>query len=251
MKKPMTTRHARIATILALAVLAFVAAGSARAAVSAGSIIAEQQAGGSLGDIISYVILSLLGLVSIILVGLVIWYFLSLSAAAVIPAEIVDQMNEMLNEKSYDELMDFCRTTPTQLTNIVAAGLARAKSGDDYEQVNAALKETGEEEEIKLEQRIGWLNLIGTAAPMLGLLGTVVGMLIAFDVIAEIDNPRPSHLAGGIRSALWTTVAGLTVAIPAMAFFFFFRNRVSMLAIELNAQCEELFARFRRGKKES
>ena len=247
----MTTKHRRIATILAMAILAFVAVGSARAAVSAGSIIAEQQTGGSLGDIINYVILSLLGLVSIILIGLVIWYFLSLSVSAVIPTEIVDQMNEMLDKKSYDELMDFCRTTPTHLTNIVASGLARAKSGDDYREINAALKETGEEEEIKIEQRIGWLNLIGTVAPMMGLLGTVVGMLVAFDVIAEIDHPRPSHLAGGIRSALWTTVAGLTVAIPAMSFFFFFRSRVSMLAIELNARCEELFARFHRGEKKS
>jgi len=167
----------------------------------------------------------------------------------IVPPEVLGRMEEMLNRDACDEMMDFCCTTPTTLTNIVAAGLKRVEHGDEFERISSSLKEAGEEETIKLEQRVSWLNLIGTIAPMLGLLGTVVGMLIAFDTIAALKNPQPSDLAAGIRSALWTTVGGLIVAIPAMSFFFYFRNRVDLINIELNARCEELFARFRKREK--
>jgi biopolymer transport protein ExbB len=240
----MSTKCRAAALVLLVALIA-----SSVAYAATFNIVAQGQerfSGGALGKTVNYLILGLQGLMSIVLMGLIIWYFLSLSVTTIIPPSIVEQMDAMLKKGSYDELMDFCRTTPTYLTNIVAAGLERARAGEEYEQISKSLQESGDEESIKLEQRVSWLSLVGTIAPMLGLLGTVVGMLIAFDVIAQTTNPQPSDLAVGIRGALWTTVVGLVIAIPAMSFFFFFRNRASALSIELNTCCETLFARFRR-----
>ena len=81
---------------------------------------------------------------------------------------------------------------------------------------------------------------------MLGLFGTVTGMMVAFQTIAEATTPpKPAELAGGISTALLTTVFGLMIAIPTMATYFFFRNRVVKISMEAYAICEDLIDRFR------
>ena len=194
--------------------------------------------------VINIVILSLLGLTCLTLIGMIIWCFLSINKETVMPSETLKRMEGLLLNNAFDDLNDCCLTTPTHLTKVVAAGLDRVRAEDDFERVATTISETAEEEGIKLDQRVSWLNLVGTVAPMMGLLGTVVGMLVAFNVIANTLNPQPGDLAEGISTALWTTVAGLTIAIPATGFFFFFRNRVNMLVIEMANRCETMFDRF-------
>ena len=104
----------------------------------------------------------------------------------------------------------------------------------------------GDEESIRLHQKIGWLSLIANVAPMMGLLGTVGGMIEAFNTIASSGGQaNPAELAGGISKALLTTMFGLVVAIPTTASFAFLRNRLVKSVIEIGAIVEDLFERFR------
>jgi biopolymer transport protein ExbB len=108
------------------------------------------------------------------------------------------------------------------------------------------MDEVSEEETIKLQQKISWLNLIANLAPMMGLLGTVYGMIVAFNEITKLGpNVTPADLSTGISAALVTTMLGLIVAIPTMAAFFYFRNKVIKVSLELAAIADDLVERFR------
>lgn len=131
------------------------------------------------------------------------------------------------------------------LCRVVGAGLA--KIGGGYVQMKEAIDEVSEEEATNLTQKISYLSLISGVAPMLGLLGTVAGMIEAFDKIAVMKGAtNPSDLADSISKALITTFLGLIVAIPTTAGYMFFRNRVMKLAQEASAITGELIDRFRR-----
>ena len=114
------------------------------------------------------------------------------------------------------------------------------------EDANKVIQTMSVEEAIKLHAKISWLSLIGNIAPLLGLLGTVSGMVKAFDTIASTGGQAsPAELADGISQALLTTMFGLIVAIPVTAAFAFIRNRMVKTIIEVGAIVEDLFERFR------
>src|SRR6056297_1971381 len=107
------------------------------------------------------------------------------------------------------------------------------------------MQEVGEEESMKLEHRLSYMALIGNISPMIGLFGTVQGMIASFQVIAISNStPEPSKLADGISTALFTTLIGLAIAIPAIAAYNILRNRVSRLLLEVGVTSENLMSRF-------
>lgn len=182
--------------------------------------------------------------VSVISLSLIIEHFVSIRRDKLAPPEIIDQMHELFDQENYQEAMELCEAEPNIFTNVVGAALHRMAGG--FEAMEAAVQEVGEEESVKLHQKISYLSLIGTIAPMLGLFGTVTGMILAFTIIAEKKGAAdPGDLAIGISQALVTTFLGLFVAIPTMVFFFFFRNKVVMLVLEIGALTGELFDKFR------
>ena len=122
-------------------------------------------------------------------------------------------------------------------------GLSEIRYG--YEAMQDAMATIGEEESIKLNQKIGYLSLIGTLAPMLGLLGTVLGMIACFKVISEAAVTNANDLADGIYKALVTTVMGLIVGIPGLFFHSFFQDKVTNIGLEAGAVCEELIRQFK------
>ena len=108
------------------------------------------------------------------------------------------------------------------------------------------MQEIAEEENMKLDHRLSYVALIGSLAPMVGLLGTVHGMVTSFQVIAfSGEQPTPQELAKGISTALWTTLVGLAIAIPAIALYGILRNRVARLVLEVGIIGEGLMQRFR------
>jgi biopolymer transport protein ExbB len=142
--------------------------------------------------------------------------------------------------------MELCENEPNYFTRVCGAGIA--KIGHPFETIEKSLEEMGDEESVKLHQKIGWLSLIANVAPMMGLLGTVSGMVLAFNEIASSGGQAsPAELANGISQALLTTLFGLIVAIPVTAVFAFLRNRMVKTIIELGAIVEDLFERFREG----
>ena len=192
--------------------------------------------GGTVGWII--ILLSVVGL------ALIIDNFVNMRKQKLAPPEVVDEVEALIEAGEYQEAMELCEAEPNYFTNIVAAGLPRLNAS--FEAMEKSVEEMAEEEQLKLFMKIGWLSLIAAVAPMLGLTGTVLGMIMAFKVIAATKGAaEPADLADNISLALITTLLGLLVAIPMTASFVFLRNRVVRTTLEISAVIEDIFERFR------
>lgn len=183
-------------------------------------------------------------LLSVAGVGLVIEHFVNVRRDKIIPPEVVNELEILFDDEDWEGALQFCETTPGFVTNVVGAALPRMSQGHDA--MAAVAGQVGDEEAIKLQLKISFLSLIAAIGPMLGLFGTVFGMVIAFDVIAsKAGGANPQDLADGISQALVTTVMGLIVAIPNTIFYFFFKNKVTKLILEGSVICSEFIDRFR------
>ena len=121
-----------------------------------------------------------------------------------------------------------------------------AKLDEGYDEMQRSMQDTGEVETTKLYQKIGYISLIASIAPMLGLFGTVSGMIGTFNVIATSQvQPKPAQLADGISEALVTTFMGLLVAIPMSVIYAVYRNLIANVVLEVGEITEELMGRFR------
>ena len=188
--------------------------------------------------------LTFLGL-SFTLVALFVMNLLTARRENVLPIQLVEGFEAHLNEKQYQEAFDLAKSDESFLGQVLAAGLAKLSSG--YQQAIEAMQEVGEEESMKLDHRLSYMALIGTISPMIGLFGTVYGMIKSFSVIAtSTTQPKPAELAQGISTALFTTLVGLAIAIPAIAAYNILRNRVSRLVLEVGIISEGLMSRFER-----
>ncbi len=186
---------------------------------------------------------------SFILVALFIMNVLSARRESVCPQHLVDGFEAHLDEKQYQEAYELSKTDESFLGNVLSAGLAKLSSS--YPHAVAAMEEVGAEENMKLDHRLSYLALIGTIAPMIGLFGTVHGMINSFYTIANGGGtPDPNKLAEGISTALLTTLIGLAIAIPAILAYNILKNRVQKLVLEVGIVGENLMSRFEKvGKK--
>ncbi len=186
---------------------------------------------------------------SFTLVALFVMNLLTARRDNVVPVELVESFETHLNEKQYQEAFELAKADESFLGQVLAAGLAKLSSG--YQQAIEAMQEVGEEESMKLDHRLSYMALIGTISPMIGLFGTVYGMIKSFSVIANSPTqPKPSELAEGISTALFTTLVGLAIAIPAIAAYNVLRNRVSRLVLEVGIISEGLMSRFEKVETE-
>lgn len=181
--------------------------------------------------------------ISFVFVALLVMNFLSLRRQAIVPADLIANFENLLNEKRYQEAYELARSDDSFLGQVLSAGLAKLKDG--YAQAVEAMQEVGEDQTMRLEQRLSYIALVGTISPMVGLLGTVDGMVASFRVIASADTqPKPSELATGIATALITTLVGLWLAIPAIALFGVLKNFLQRLVLEVGIHSERLMSRF-------
>ena len=182
-------------------------------------------------------------LLSIVFVTLAIMNWLAVSRNAIIPPEMIEQFREKWEAKEYQDAYDIAQKSDSSLGKIWAAGLVElSKNTDTVEQV---MHDTAEEEIMVLEHRLGYLGTIASVSPMIGLLGTVWGMVDAFSVIAKTGAPQASELAKGISLALVTTQIGLLIAIPAMVLFEILKTRLARLVLELSFQLENALKQFK------
>jgi len=205
----------------------------------------EQKAPSFLSDVISNA-----GLIGWMIIGLsvlalarIIEHLMSLKLEKLAPPHLVDELEAMMDEENWQQAVELCEAEPSYLTDIVHAGLT--KLGHRFDVMESAVDEMHEEKDIELGQKIGWLSLIAAVSPMMGLLGTVNGMVMAFGQIAVKPTVKPNDLAAGIKGALVTTLLGLIVAIPVTTAFVFFKNKAIQISMEVGAITEELFERFR------
>ncbi|MDA1054721.1 MAG: MotA/TolQ/ExbB proton channel family protein [Planctomycetota bacterium] len=199
----------------------------------------------SLGPFYLIVFLSL----SFTLVALLVMNLLAARRENVCPVSLVEGFEAHLNEKQYQEAYELAKSDESFLGQVLSAGLAKLSAG--YAQAIEAMQEVGEEENMKLEHRLSYMALIGTLSPMVGLFGTVDGMIRAFSVIATTaTTPKASDLAMGISTALFTTLVGLAIAIPALAAYNILKNRIARLVLEVGILSEGLMSRFEKPEQE-
>ena len=181
--------------------------------------------------------------ISFTLVSLLVMNLLTARREALLPMALIEGFEALLNEKKYQEAYELAKSDDSMLGQVLSAGLAKLSRG--YNQAIEGMQETGEDENMKLEHRLSYIALIGTISPMIGLLGTVQGMIASFQVIAvSSTTPPPAKLAEGIATALFTTLVGLMVAIPAIAAYNILRNRIARLVLEVGILSEDLMSRF-------
>jgi biopolymer transport protein ExbB len=176
-------------------------------------------------------------------VALIVMNLLSVRRDNIVPPDLVTTFEQQLNDKKYQEAYETAKGDDSFLGKVLAAGMAQLRAG--YDKAVRAMEDVGADENMKLDQRLGYIALIASVSPMLGLLGTVDGMVASFGVIARSDTtPKPSQLANGIEMALVTTLLGLIVAIPAIGIHTIIRNRLNRLIFEAGMESERLMGRF-------
>ncbi|MFM7319479.1 MAG: MotA/TolQ/ExbB proton channel family protein, partial [bacterium] len=185
-------------------------------------------------------------LMSIALVAMIVLYFMQVGRKEFLPVDLVDQMDTLTKEKKFQEAYDTVKSSNSLAGRLVTAGIVRLQnSGGQYDQAIEAMQEIGEDEGMKFDHRLSYLAMLANIATMVGLLGTVWGMVAAFMVIAQSDtSPKPSELATGVSQALVTTVWGLLQAIPAIVAHTVMKNRVSRMMLETGIASERMLSRF-------
>lgn len=177
------------------------------------------------GGIVGLLIIGLLAVLSLAAVALVVEHLLSIRRSVLIPAGLSDRVRQQLSAGNLPGARQACDAQPSALAVVLRAGLAEVQLG--WPQTEKAMEEMLAEESARLLRKIDYLSVIGNIAPMVGLLGTVVGMIFAFQEVANAEGAaRAADLASGIYQALVTTVGGLVVAIPALTAYAVFRNRI-------------------------
>lgn len=186
-------------------------------------------------------------LLSVVAVALTVDYARTLRAAVFMPPGLADRVRELLQAGQGGAAVQECQSRPCVLSHVIKAGLVELDGG--WSAAEKAMEETLADHSAQHVRKVEYLSVIGNIAPMLGLLGTVTGMITAFKTVAETQGvARAADLATGIYEALVTTVEGLLVAIPALAVFALFRSRVDQLISEVANAAQHAFAPLRRAR---
>lgn len=169
---------------------------------------------------------------SIYFVATIIRLFSEMRPVSVMPPEVVAQCDDLLAKRDYQGIFDFAKGVDTPYTKLLAAGMAEISSG--LEAARDAMDCVAECITVEMERQISMLAVLGTLGPMIGLLGTLKGMISSFSVIALSDTQlKASQVAGGISEALLLTFEGVALSVPAIYFYAVFRNRVSILSADV------------------
>lgn len=178
-------------------------------------------------------------LCSIVALAIAIERFWTLRRATIDTREFMDSMRQVLRQNRIQEAVEICDETDGPIARITKAGLLKHKRSK--EDIREAIEDAGHLEIPRLERYLSALATCANVAPLLGLLGTVTGMIGAFATIQHKQGQvNPSDLAGDINTALVTTAAGLTVGIPTLVIYNYFVSRVENMIVEMEISSSEL-----------
>ena len=170
--------------------------------------------------------------ISVYFTAVVIRLFMELRLTEAVPPALVDRLENAIKERKFQEAYDACRDNDSFLARLVRTGVANLPNGRP--EAKEAMNAMSEEIVTGLEQRISYLAIIGQLGPMIGLVGTIWGMIMSFQEIATAagSQPKPEKVAEGISTALFITLEGVSLSVPAIFFFAFFRNRIALMTME-------------------
>jgi biopolymer transport protein ExbB len=161
-----------------------------------------------------------------------------LNMATTNTAKLLGSVESALQKGGVEAAKEVCRNTRGPVASIFYQGLDR--SGGDFSEVVKSIEDYGSVEMSKLERGLSWISLFIALAPMLGFMGTVIGMIEAFDKIAEANTINASIVAGGIKVALLTTVFGLIVAIILQVFYNYILSKIDSLVLDMEEASMDL-----------
>jgi len=173
---------------------------------------------------------------SLIALGIIIERAINLRAPRILKPAIVERISGLAEGGRLDLAIEVCRTNPGIFTNIVLAGLEPLAKRESASQAKESIEDAGRHETARLNRYLGALGTIVGISPLLGLLGTVTGMINVFKTIAQTGGGDAAQLSGGISQALITTATGLLIAIPAMVAYNYFHEKSDMIATDLERE---------------
>lgn len=173
-------------------------------------------------------------IMSVIMLTFTIQLAVNLRIAKLVPPAVVALLRDALAAGDYQKAWEICRANPCYLSRIFGGALERIGRG--REAVEASVFELSTKESNDLKSNNNYLSVIGVVAPMVGLTGTVLGMMKAFSVLGSGGVGNMTGLASAISEVLIATAAGLIVAIPAFILFYFFKNQAQKVIVDANAQ---------------
>ncbi len=185
-------------------------------------------------------------LMSFYLTALVVWMAIYYRTQVAIPSELVRYVQELLDQTRYNEAYQRIASDASFLARVLASGVRKLPAG--MAQAQRAMELANEDVTMEMEHRTTYLATVGTLGPMIGLVGTVYGMIISFRVLAiEGTTPQAGQLAAGISTALYSTFEGIAISIPAIFFYALYRNRIARLSLEVGLAAEPLLEQFAPG----
>lgn len=172
---------------------------------------------------------------------------LALRRSRILPAEILKVVGAVRPGRDLSLALEVCRSNPGVFSDVVRAGLEHAE--EPWEILRDSIQDVGRQKAAVLERHLVWLQTIAQAAPLLGLLGTVFGMIRMFSSISLAGLGDPQALSGGISEAMITTAIGLAVGIPTLVAHNLLASKSETLLNEIEHHATELAAKLRRGRQ--
>ena len=198
------------------------------------SIIDLMTSGGTGGNII----MSVLGILSILAIYILIERISALNKARKGNSDFISNINSLVNNKKYSEAISSCKEEDSTISRMIEKGLRR--NGQPFNEIHSAMENQGKLEVSKLEYNLTILATISGAAPMIGFLGTVIGMILAFhDMASAGGNIDVEMLSKGIYTAMITTVAGLVVGIISYISYNFLLSKIDKIVFSMESASSE------------
>lgn len=188
---------------------------------------------------------------SVYFVALVIRMFMTLRPEVVVPMDVAGQFREVLGQGNLQGAYEVVRSSDSLLGRVLAKGIEHLPNG--LPEARHAMERTADAETVRMEKQISMMAVLGTLGPMIGLIGTLKGMISSFSVIAMGGMAlKASEVATGISEALLLTFEGVSLSVPAIYFFALFRNRIATMSTDAMLEAEDLLHLFfRSGRPKS
>jgi biopolymer transport protein ExbB len=243
---PRFHKHLKFLGVAALALLA-VAATADTARADDGAAKSEEPLVLFMIKSLGWVFGPLLLAVSVGLLALCVLLVLDLRMSSAIPPGFVDEFTDTVNKRKFKEAFDMARNDPSFLGQVLTAGMSRLQYG--LEDAREAAANTLESIKSDKDQKNNYTAVVATLGPMLGLVGTVFGMIQSFSVLATGTNINPAKLAEGISHALSVTLVGVAISVPAIFFNAFFKNRITRVMMDVGHIADDLLTQMYHNSK--
>ena len=180
-------------------------------------------------------------LMSFYFVAQVVRLFQDLRVDVVMPPGLIEEMDKLLANRDYPGILRVAKESECELGQLVTSGITSLSSG--LAEARDSVDRMGEVVTVEMEKRISMLAVIGSLGPLIGLLGTLKGMISSFSVIASGEQMKAAEVAFGISEALVITFEGVALSVPAIFLFAVFKNRVASLSLQSIAMADEFLLR--------